>query len=718
MLMITPFYYVVKPILPWHLRVALRKWRGQRRRKAFSASWPIDSTAGARPANWPGWPEGKKFAFVLSHDVEGMKGFQRIPKLVELTQKYGFRSSFNFVPKGEYQVDRQMLNFLADAGFEAGVHGLEHDGKLYRSKSKFAGKAAQIRDTFQSWRACGFRSPLMQHKLGWIHKLGCEYDASTFDVDPFEPQPDGMSTIYPFWVSGGANSGFVELPYTLVQDFTLFKVLGEKNIDIWKKKLDWVAEQGGMALINTHPDYMCFNGEPANDEFPVAFYEEFLQYARDKYGDTCWHALPREVSRYYREAIPVEKRNTRRKICMIAYTEYESDARVRRYAETLAQRGDKVDVIALLSDLKSNSVETVNGVTIHRVFRRTQNESNPWSYASRHISFMAKASAAVRKLHSQESYDVIHVHNIPDFLVFAAWYPKLTGAKLILDIHDIVPELFGNKFPSRSKRLYIAVLELFEKLSIKFVDHVIISNDLWRERLVARSAKNTHCTVFVNHTDPQIFKRHQRTRNDGKFIVIFPGSFQWHQGLDIGIRAFSQFHKRVPNSEFHLYGRGNDKLEADLKALVHELGLEESVKFCGIALLEEIVQVIADADLGVVPKRADSFGNEAYSTKIMEFMSQGVPVVVSRTAIDTFYFKDDDVHFFDSGSHEAMAKAMCEVAEDESLRQSLIAHGLAYVEKHSWTSKRREYLDLVDDLATERFGQYRTETAFKSATEH
>jgi glycosyltransferase involved in cell wall biosynthesis len=119
-----------------------------------------------------------------------------------------------------------------------------------------------------------------------------------------------------------------------------------------------------------------------------------------------------------------------------------------------------------------------------------------------------------------------------------------------------------------------------------------------------------------------------------------------------------------------------------------------------------------------VPKRADSFGNEAYSTKIMEFMSQGVPVVVSRTKIDTFYFKEDEVRFFDSGDHEAMAKAMCDVAENESLRQSLIAHGLAYVEQNGWTIKRREYLDLVDDLATEHFGQYRTEAAFTSATEH
>ena len=275
--MLTDIYYLIKPIMPWRLRVTLRQWRGKRRRKAFAAVWPIDPAAGIAPSGWPGWPEGKRFAFVLTHDVEGQKGYDRVPQLLETTRKYGFRASFNFIPKGEYRVDRHRLDLLNNSGFEAGVHGLEHDGKLYRSKKKFAAKAAEIGNVLQSWGACGFRSPLMQHRLGWLHKLGCEYDCSTFDVDPFEPQPDGTSTIFPFWVPGEGNTGFVELPYSLVQDFTLFKVLGEKNIDVWKQKLDWVAEKGGMALINTHPDYMCFDGNPARDEYPVAYYEEFLQ---------------------------------------------------------------------------------------------------------------------------------------------------------------------------------------------------------------------------------------------------------------------------------------------------------------------------------------------------------------------------------------------------------------------------------------------------------
>jgi glycosyltransferase involved in cell wall biosynthesis len=701
--MLTAIYYTIKPFLPWRLRVALRRWRGERKRKANAATWPIDPAAGATPPGWPGWPEGKRFALVLTHDVEGKKGFDRVPQLIEVTRSHGFRASFNFVPKGEYRVDRQMLDLLHANGFEAGVHGFKHDGKLYRTKKGFAAKAAKIHHVLQEWGAGGFRSPFVQHRLAWLHKLGCEYDASTFDTDPFEPQPDGVSTIFPFWVPGEGGDGFVELPYSLVQDFTLFIVLDEQNNNIWKKKLDWVAEHGGMALINTHPDYMCFQGTPDRNEFPVASYDEFLRYAREKYGDTFWHALPREVARYYRENVPAASRNTRRKICMIGYTQYESDNRVRRYAETLAQRGDLVDIISIHLESTGEAVTELNGVTIHHVASRDQNESSPWTYAFRQVRFLFKAAAAVAKLHKQKRYDVVHIHNIPDFLVFAAWYPKLTGAKLILDIHDIVPELFEAKFHSGLKKLYVPVLRFIEKQSIRFVDHVIVSNHLWQEKLIARSADEGRCSVLVNHVDPHVFARRPRTRNDGKFIVIFPGTFQWHQGLDIGIRAFSQFRKRVPNAEFHLYGAGNKALKSELQALIRELGLEESVKFFGSVLLDQIPQVIANADLGVVPKRADSFGNEAYSTKIMEFMSQGVPAVVSRTKIDSYYFKDDEVRFFTPGDSDAMAEAMCEVAEDRTLRDSLIANGLKYVEQNGWARKRMEYLNLIDDLSTEHF---------------
>ena len=716
--MLFELYYLVKPILPWRLRVSLRRLRAERRHREFAAIWPIDPAAAAAPPRWPGWSGGKQFSLVLTHDVEGKKGYDRVPRLVELTQKYGFRACFNFVPQGEYQVTPAMLELLERAGFEAGVHGLKHDGKLYRSPKKFAASAAGIREVLDRWGAVGFRSPLMQHRLGWVHLLGCEYDCSTFDVDPFEPEPDGMRTIFPFWVQAPGTEGFVELPYTLVQDFNLFKVLGEQNIDIWKKKLDWLVEQGGMALLNTHPDYMCMDGSPERDEYPVARYEQFLCYLRDNYSDQCWHALPREVSRYYCEELPAASRNTRRRICMVAYSGYETDGRIRRYAEALARRGDMVDVIALEGPLsRGKEVSTLNGVTIYHIQRRDHDELGPWSYASRLLRFLFRSSSVLTRLHKLNRYDVVHIHNMPDFLVFAAWYPKMTGARLILDIHDIVPELFANKFKTGLKRFYVTGLRYMERLCCRFVDHVIISNHLWVEKIVARSVPEAQCSVVLNLPDPTVFSQRQRTRQDGRFIVIFPGTFQWHQGLDIGIKAFAEFRKKMPNAEFHLYGAQDEKLTNWLKDIARDLGLEDAVKFCGIASLDDIPEIIANADLGIVPKRADSFGNEAYSTKIMEFMSQGIPVVASRTRIDSHYFDEDTVRFFPSGDSAAMAEAMYEVAQNPALRESLIRRGLEYVELHGWDQTKQQYFDLIDNLSTQRFDTHDLKRGFTSVVE-
>ena len=293
------------------------------------------------------------------------------------------------------------------------------------------------------------------------------------------------------------------------------------------------------------------------------------------------------------------------------------------------------------------------------------------------------------------------MHNPPDFLAFAAWHPKWTGAKLILDIHDIVPELFASKFANRAGNRYTGLLEKIEKASTSYVDHVIVSNHLWQQTLISRSVPLEKCSVFVNHVDPRIFYQRPRTRKDEKFIIIFPGGFQWHQGLDIAIEAFNRIKDKVPNAEFHLYGGG--PMEASLKELTAKLDLNDRVKFFGNMSLDLIADVISNADLGVVPKRSDSFGNQAYSTKIMEFMSQGVPVVLSKTKIDSFYFDEQVVRFFPSGDVQAMADAMLEVIQDRELRDDLVARGLEYAARNDWSEKKKEYFELVDTLITEVF---------------
>ena len=229
-------FYILKPVVPRQLQLFLRRGLVLRKRGSVANVWPIDTNCKELVESWSGWHEGKRFALVLTHDVDTETGQQKSRDLMELEEIPGFRSSFNFVPE-RYEVDPDLRQTLTEKGFEVGVHGLNHDGKLYESRKTFIERAGKINKYLKDWNAIGFRSPAMHHNLEWIHDLDIKYDASTFDTDPFEPQPDGVGTIFPFWVQGNNNQkGYVELPYTLPQDFTLFVLMKEKNIEIWKKK--------------------------------------------------------------------------------------------------------------------------------------------------------------------------------------------------------------------------------------------------------------------------------------------------------------------------------------------------------------------------------------------------------------------------------------------------------------------------------------------------
>jgi hypothetical protein len=299
-MIIKNIFYFIKPLIPRRLQIYLRSKLINRKRLKYTNVWPIDYSSKNPPADWNGWPEQKKFAVVLTHDVESKKGQGRCRLLAELEEKLGFRSSFNFVPE-RYQNSPALREYLMSRGFEVGVHGLNHDGSLYRTKEIFMNRALKINEYLKNWSAVGFRSPSMHHNLEWLHHLNIKYDASTFDTDPFEPQSDGVRTIFPFWVPNGTlTDGYVELPYTLVQDFTLFILMKESNIKIWTEKVDWIANHGGMVLVNVHPDYISFvEYNNVIDEFPVKLYADLLNYIKEKYNNLYWGALPREIADFW-----------------------------------------------------------------------------------------------------------------------------------------------------------------------------------------------------------------------------------------------------------------------------------------------------------------------------------------------------------------------------------------------------------------------------------
>lgn len=385
------------------------------------------------------------------------------------------------------------------------------------------------------------------------------------------------------------------------------------------------------------------------------------------------------------------------KICMLSYSYYESDNRVRRYAEALVQRGDRVDVIAIRQK-NHKKHEIIKGVHVYRIQTREKNEKRKIDYLLRILLFLVNSFVLLTYRHSRIHYNLVHVHSVPDFEVFAALIPRMFGAKVILDIHDIVPEFYTGKFNSGKNGMISKTLIWIERLCCSFSHHVFISNDLWRKLLISRSVESAKCTTVLNFPDTSIFIRSKgrSDKSETPFTIIYPGSLNYHQGVDIAVKSMARIIKICPVIQFHIYGVG--PLTPKLESLIHDLKLHSNVFIHDILPLEEIALKMSKAHLGIVPKRAEGFGNEAFSTKILEFMIMGVPVVAAETKVDRFYFNDSIIEFFKPGDDQSLSKKILYLFNNKQRRNDLAENALKYAIENSWSEKKFMYYDIVDEL--------------------
>lgn len=292
-------YYRVRPALPRPAQIALRRAFSRLQGRTEFPRWPAETAlhdleayvlrllaaaAGEALPSLAPWPHGKRWALVLTHDVETAAGLAALGPVRAAEEARGYRSSWNLVPE-RYRVTDELVAELKGAGHEVGVHGLRHDGRDLESLATLQERLPRIRGWADRWGAVGFRSPATHRTWEWMPRLGFDYDSSSPDSDPYEPVAGGCCSWLPFF-----NERLVELPITLPQDHTAFVILraGER---LWTDKADLLRERGGMALLITHPDYM-------GDGPVLPAYERLLgRYAGD---DTAWRALPREVAAWWR----------------------------------------------------------------------------------------------------------------------------------------------------------------------------------------------------------------------------------------------------------------------------------------------------------------------------------------------------------------------------------------------------------------------------------
>ncbi len=728
-------YYNVKSFVPQALRTSIRRRYALYQRKKTASVWPIIPGSERRPISWPGWPGGKQFALVLTHDVETALGLQRCRDLMALEQRIGFRSSYNFVPEGEYVVSKELRDQLKANGFEVGVHDLKHDGRLYRSRREFSNRATRINHYLWEWQADGFRSAFMLNELDWLHELDISYDASTFDTDPFEPQPQGQETIFPFWISHSGNchcstftesrGGYVELPYTLPQDSTLFLLLQEKTPEIWLNKLDWLAQNGGMALVITHPDYMSLNGSGERADYSVALYREFLERVRDKYAGAYWHALPKEVAAYVKQITfsesvrsspslngtvvsvghgDVAKLSNRWRLrgkrgAVVLFSHYPYDSRPRRAAQALRDEGVSLDLICLRRDASEPPVEIDDGINIIRI-PITRERGGKWSYLRQYSSFILAAFIYLTRRSLKRRYDFVHVHNMPDVLVFSAIVPKLLGARILLDLHDPVPELMQTIFDLPSGSMAVRLLRTLERWSIRFADHILTVNEACKRIYTGRSCSADKITVVVNSPEESMLGPRSSSKNGpdrNGFSILYHGSLLPRNGFDIAIDALARVRRCIPGARLVICGE-RTPFFAQTMDVAAQRGLADSIDYLGVKNRAGIATAIANCDVGVIPNRRSVFSELNTPTRIFECLALGKPVIAPRTRGICDYFADGDLIFFEVGNADDLARQLEFVYFDPVGAEKIMDRGQRVYQANSWSHQRANLIDAVSRL--------------------
>jgi peptidoglycan/xylan/chitin deacetylase (PgdA/CDA1 family) len=294
-------YYALKPLLPRSLQLAVRRVYARRQAKRTFPRWPVEDllvrlqedrfrerirAAGGDPVPFVNfWPEARRFAFVLTHDVEDTPGVENIPRVREVERRNGMVSSWNFVAE-DYPIPDGLFAQLREEGCEIGLHGIHHDGKLFRDEKSFERMLPRIHQYLEQWDAVGFRSPATHRNPDWMPRLGSLYDSSFPDTDPFEPQSGGCCSIFPYFIED-----LVELPITLVQDHTMWDILRQPGIGLWLEKASWIRDHHGLVNVIVHPDYLL---TPER----LDLYDRFLR-GLAHFGDG-WHALPRDVAEWWK----------------------------------------------------------------------------------------------------------------------------------------------------------------------------------------------------------------------------------------------------------------------------------------------------------------------------------------------------------------------------------------------------------------------------------
>jgi glycosyltransferase involved in cell wall biosynthesis len=404
-------------------------------------------------------------------------------------------------------------------------------------------------------------------------------------------------------------------------------------------------------------------------------------------------SLPRQsrrrTSKDHRERAP-------KRACFLYYQHF--NALLYREAKAVQEQGFEVDIIALRPSGENRLFYKYEDMNVFGIQERSAAEKNFALYLFQLFLFYMKATLLLAVLAPERRYRLVHVTAPPDVMVFAAIFPKLFGARIILDIHDIGPELFMRKMNVAEDRLVIRLIKFLERVSVRFSDHVITVTDFWKDRLIARSVKPSKITMLLNVPDSELFRPTPAPVARTSFNLFYHGSVEEHFGIDTLLFAMPKIKAHIPHVHLHLYCGKKGRTYADCERIAKELNLGSYVKFHSGVPFQDLPRTLSNADMGIVPTKDSVFSNEAVSMKALEYISMGIPIVISRTRAHDFYYDSSMVKFFEPRDSEQLAAAVIELYNSREQREQQVRNALAFLKQHGWNKSRQTYAAIVETL--------------------
>lgn len=398
----------------------------------------------------------------------------------------------------------------------------------------------------------------------------------------------------------------------------------------------------------------------------------------------------------------------RRRMAMVVHSFYPHDVRVRREALAMLDAGWDVDIICLREPGEA-AREDVQGISVIRLPLGRSRGSRA-RYAVEYALFWWLAGWTLFRHARARRYLVVQVHTLPDFLVFATAGAKLAGARILLDLHEVAPEFYQQKFGSSPEAMPVRILSRIEQASIRYADHAITVNEPVRERFLKRGADPTKLGIVMNSADERIFPPEsscycREQSPPDRFSLVYHGSLLPIYGVDLAIRAVAELRARWP-FQLHLFGSG--EAAASLERLAHDLDVADAVHFLGRVPQTQIAGHLQDIAGGIVPTRPGPMLDLSLSNKLLEMACLGLPIISARLPSYEQIFPEGTVHYFTPGDLSGLTAAMDRFATtSDAQRRELVRAAFDAYAPWRWQPQREEYVRVVEALA-ERNGRRAT----------